>query len=121
MGNQYKRQLQARARKASLSVKQDRMKDADLAESVRTASADFLESFAWKQLRRQVLQKYGHSCMCCGRSPSNPKLIHIDHIKPRNRFPELALHFDNLQVLCAQCNKAKGNKHATDYRPKNTL
>lgn len=97
------------------------MTDSDLAESVRTASSEFLGSFAWKQLRRQVLQKYGHSCMCCGKSPSNFKLVHIDHIKPRKMYPELALHFDNLQVLCAQCNKAKGNKHTTDYRPKNGL
>ena len=38
------------------------------------------------------------------------------HIKPRKTHPELALEFDNLQVLCADCNKRKGNKHSIDYR-----
>ena len=35
----------------------------------------------------------------------------IDHIKPRKFFPELALDILNLQLLCAKCNKRKGNKY----------
>jgi 5-methylcytosine-specific restriction endonuclease McrA len=42
--------------------------------------------------------------------------IHIDHIKPRSKYPELELEFDNLQVLCATCNVKKSNIDETDYR-----
>jgi 5-methylcytosine-specific restriction endonuclease McrA len=42
--------------------------------------------------------------------------LHIDHIKPRSRHPELSLTFSNLQVLCRSCNMEKWNHHATDYR-----
>ena len=76
----------------------------------------FLRSTAWRELRAKVIEKYGAKCMCCGFTSKHSYKINVDHIKPRKLFPELALDFDNLQVLCARCNKEKGNKHATDYR-----
>ena len=53
--------------------------------------------------------------MKCGKSHVE---IHVDHIRPRSKFPKLELDFDNLQVLCKSCNKEKSNLHSTDYRPK---
>jgi 5-methylcytosine-specific restriction endonuclease McrA len=44
-------------------------------------------------------------------------VIHIDHILPRSKYPELSLVFDNLQVLCESCNLGKSNKDETDWRP----
>lgn len=80
-------------------------------------SPEFLSSFAWRQLRMQVLQKYGRVCMCCGASPATGAVMHVDHIKPRRLFPQLALDIDNLQVLCHECNHGKGNWDQTDWRP----
>lgn len=76
-----------------------------------------LKSWEWKVLRQKVLDKYGRRCMKCGFIPERGQRINVDHIKPRMYFPELALEFDNLQVLCEPCNQEKGNKHCTDYRP----
>jgi 5-methylcytosine-specific restriction endonuclease McrA len=42
--------------------------------------------------------------------------MHVDHIKPRSRFPHLELSLDNLQVLCAACNVGKGNRDEIDWR-----
>ena len=42
--------------------------------------------------------------------------MHVDHIKPRLRYPELALDMNNLQVLCAICNHGKGGFDETDWR-----
>jgi 5-methylcytosine-specific restriction endonuclease McrA len=42
--------------------------------------------------------------------------MHVDHIKPKSRYPHLALKFDNLQVLCETCNIEKSNIDETDYR-----
>jgi 5-methylcytosine-specific restriction endonuclease McrA len=87
----------------------------EIAKEIRGAGS-FLRSAEWKKLRAQVIEKFGAKCMCCGFTSKHSHKINVDHIKPRKFYPELALNFDNLQVLCARCNKEKGNKHMTDYR-----
>ena len=78
--------------------------------------ADFLKSREWRSLRYTVLKKYGSTCMCCGAKRSDGVRMHVDHIKPRSRYPELSLKFSNLQVLCEDCNVGKSNKHEDDFR-----
>jgi 5-methylcytosine-specific restriction endonuclease McrA len=68
----------------------------------------------WQRLRRQVFDAYGKKCMKCG----NCDELHVDHIKPKSKFPKLAYRFSNMQVLCKTCNELKSNKHCTDYRLK---
>ncbi len=70
----------------------------------------------WSALKDRVYATYGRICMRCGYAPKNKRHINVDHIKPRKYFPELALEFDNMQVLCGTCNRKKGNGCATDYR-----
>lgn len=79
-------------------------------------SRSFLKSEEWKKLRFEVIVKYGRTCMACGRKAPDV-IIHVDHIKPRCQFPELALDFDNLQILCALCNAGKGFEIEVDLRP----
>lgn len=82
-----------------------------------TKSGDaFFDSDEWKALRYRVLRHYGAACQCCGRTRADGLKLHVDHIKPRSRFPELALEFSNLQVLCEDCNIGKGARDATDWR-----
>lgn len=78
---------------------------------------EFLDSYEWKALRMKVLTKYGPVCMCCGATRADGEQMHVDHIKPRRKRPDLALVFDNLQVLCGTCNHGKGNWDETDWRP----
>ena len=79
----------------------------------------FYYSEEWLSLRYQVLRKYSAECMCCGRSKKKHNVvIHVDHIKPRSKYQYLQLCFDNLQLLCEDCNKGKSNKDETDWRPK---
>lgn len=80
-------------------------------------TGDFYKSEEWRKLRYRVIQKYGAKCMLCGRSHSeHGVVIHVDHIKPRSKHPELDLNFDNLQVLCEDCNIGKSNNDENDYR-----
>lgn len=108
--------LKRKALKISISAKMAGMSDNDIANSIRVASREFLDSKEWKSLRLLAIDKYGLVCLCCGRSNSRKFPINIDHIKPRKLFPELALNIDNLQPLCGPCNKRKGNFDFTDYR-----
>lgn len=77
---------------------------------------EFLRSFPWIRLRMFVLERDGAKCACCGQTRKEGVVLHVDHIKPRKLFPELALDPDNLQVLCDECNLGKGNVFETDWR-----
>jgi hypothetical protein len=80
---------------------------------------EFLQSYEWRRVRMAVLKRDGARCACCGATRDTGATIHVDHIKPRRIFPELALHMDNLQVLCHECNHGKGNWDMTDWRKGN--
>ena len=75
----------------------------------------FYESREWRELRYEALKKYGRKCLCCGQQPPEV-ILHVDHIKPRSKFPELELEISNLQILCKDCNLGKSNKDCIDYR-----
>ncbi len=81
------------------------------------ANEDFYSSREWQTVRYQALLKASGSCQCCGQKPSVGKPLHVDHIKPRSKYPHLALDVENLQVLCVDCNLGKGNWDETDWRP----
>jgi 5-methylcytosine-specific restriction endonuclease McrA len=79
---------------------------------------DFYSTDQWRALRYKVLKRYQRRCMCCGASPDDGKtVLHVDHIKPRSKYPALELDENNLQILCADCNLGKGNSDEIDYRP----
>jgi hypothetical protein len=73
----------------------------------------FYGSDEWRSLRLQVFNLYGKRCLRCG----STKNIHVDHIFPRSKFPELELDETNLQPLCNSCNDKKSNIHFWDCRP----
>lgn len=79
---------------------------------------NFYESRAWRELRYKVLKRDGRRCACCGATPLDGVSVHVDHIKPRSKFPQLQLDASNLQVLCSDCNIGKSNKDATNWRAK---
>lgn len=74
----------------------------------------FYETEEWQLLRKATIKKYGVVCMKCGTKDCE---MHVDHIKPRSKYPKLELDPDNLQVLCRMCNMDKSNVDKTDYRP----
>ncbi len=92
---------------------------ADVSRSTQTIRAlgdPFLASYEWATIRMRALKEHGAACQCCGKTAKDGIVINVDHIKPRRDFPELALDVTNLQVLCGECNKGKGNWDATDWR-----
>ena len=76
----------------------------------------FYQSEPWYAVRYRALLKYGARCQCCGRSRHENVIIHVDHIKPRSKYPELELDLGNLQVLCHECNAGKRASDVTDWR-----
>ena len=76
----------------------------------------FYESERWMELRYRVLKANNGRCECCGRGKRDGVILHVDHIKPRSRYPELQWEISNLQVLCAACNYGKRAWDETDWR-----
>jgi hypothetical protein len=74
---------------------------------------EFYRSRKWRELRYDILRERGAVCELCG-SEETP--LHVDHIRPRSKYPHLALDSRNLQVLCADCNVGKGVRHEDDFR-----
>lgn len=67
-------------------------------------------------MRYKVIKKSNGKCCACGKSAKDGAVLHVDHIKPKSHYPELALDISNLQVLCSECNLGKGNRDSTDWR-----
>jgi 5-methylcytosine-specific restriction endonuclease McrA len=78
--------------------------------------AKFYSSKAWKQLRYLALVNSEGKCCCCGAGREDGAILHVDHIKPRSRYPELELSLDNLQILCMECNIGKGDWDDTSWK-----
>lgn len=80
------------------------------------SNVDFYDSPEWHQARYQALKRSNGCCELCGESKATGAIIQVDHIKPRSKFPELALDQGNLQVLCRPCNMGKSNRDSIDWR-----
>jgi len=83
---------------------------------VEKPAVGFYSSDEWREVRYRALKLHGGACQCCGARGSRQSPLHVDHIKPRSKFPELALDINNLQVLCADCNLGKRAWDQTDWR-----
>jgi 5-methylcytosine-specific restriction endonuclease McrA len=78
----------------------------------KTADQWYL-SEEWRLCRSEFLRNYYKThekriCACCGLS-ENETVIHVDHILPVRRYWEKRIDQSNLQNLCEECNKHKGN------------
>ena len=104
--------------KSSKKNKNRGKKKANRKRVSRVDNDNFYTSREWRELRVRVLEKYECKCMMCGQSPKiHGIVLHVDHINPRSKVPELSLDFNNLQLLCEDCNLGKSNKYDTDHRP----
>ncbi|MBP6194309.1 MAG: HNH endonuclease [Methyloversatilis sp.] len=58
----------------------------------------------------------GWKCQGCGKMIYDRRQAHVDHIKPKSKYPHLAYLRSNLQILCARCNSHKGAYDGDDWR-----
>ena len=74
------------------------------------AGHPFYQSSEWKLLRKQVRANWkrtGKGCGVCGQRIKWNERPVVDHIQNRRKYPELALHIHNLQMVCHPCNSKK--------------
>lgn len=81
-------------------------------------------------MREAIKKRDNYECQECKRNgrvsidmnernKNNRKKIKlvVDHIKPLEDYPELALDEDNLETLCVKCHNIKHNRHF-EFQPK---
>ena len=80
----------------------------------------FYDTQEWMRLRYKALKLLGRRCSCCGAQGQEIE-YHVDHIKPRSKYPNLELDLSNLQILCRACNLGKSNTDEIDWRTSGTI
>ena len=53
-------------------------------------------------------------CMYCESKIGHNSYPHVEHIKPKKKFPELEFSWNNLGFSCPVCNTNKGEKYNED-------
>lgn len=89
----------------------------NVAEATQGKIDEFYDSWEWKRVRYDFLKGKNRRCQCCGSSAADGTRIVVDHIKPIRKYWHLRLESANLQILCDDCNKGKGSRDETDWRP----
>ena len=72
--------------------------------------ATFYQSVEWREARGYVFAHNPNECAYCGAVEK----LQIDHVRPLRHNWDLRLSIDNLQILCEECNYAKGSN--SDYQ-----
>lgn len=101
------------AKRSKRQLKRQRRMERKKSAIQKPKTISFYETREWMELRYKVFKRDGRVCSCCRTTFGE---MHVDHIKPRSRFPDLELDITNLQVLCRACNLGKSNKDSTDWR-----
>jgi hypothetical protein len=85
-----------------------------------STTLEFYNSRGWKRCRYGFLREWRSLCdpvcMCC-RVSEQTKLLNVDRILPLKNNWFLRYDWNNLQVLCEDCNIGKGSTDTTDFRP----
>lgn len=66
----------------------------------------------YKQYKNQLRQEFLYRCVYCETAEpelGGAKSFHIDHYKPKNKFPRLIGVYKNLLYACRDCNQYKGH------------
>ena len=66
--------------------------------------------------RYDALKKHRGGCLLCKERASNGNPLNVDHIWPC-AVPEWC-SYSGISKFCARCNLGKGNRDATDWRPR---
>ena len=74
---------------------------------------DIRKSSEYQRWRREVRQRDGDACRICGVHLN----LHIHHIKPLEKYPDLATEIDNGITLCGNCHALlRGKEESTNLQ-----
>ena len=66
-----------------------------------------LEKYRHKQVRQTLNSMFHGKCAFCESKITHVSYPHIEHYRPKSRFPHLTFDWANLLLACAVCNSAE--------------
>ncbi|MGO4583186.1 retron system putative HNH endonuclease [Arthrobacter sp. 2RAF6] len=66
------------------------------------------------EIRKQLNAETDRRCAYCDSHIANVAQAHIEHFRPRAKYPELVVAWDNLTIACPRCNNQKRDKFDED-------
>lgn len=70
-------------------------------------------SILLRKWSKKIKERDGYVCQLCGED--NIKLLNSHHIKPKSKFPKLALDFNNGITLCLECHLLQHSDDINSY------
>lgn len=64
--------------------------------------------YSFKKFKEELFQEFDGKCCYCGVKAYSPKMVDIEHFKPKSLYPDLANDYENLLITCRECNIYKG-------------
>ena len=81
------------------------------------ASYEGMDASVKNALRVSLLEEQGHLCAyCMSRIEFEHQGVKIDHYKPRSKYPELQLEYENLLAVCDGREGEKRSRQTCDTR-----
>ncbi|MGM0860681.1 MAG: HNH endonuclease [Bacillota bacterium] len=62
-----------------------------------------------KDIKAKLLEETRGKCAYCESKINHAAYLHIEHILPKTKFPELTYKWGNLTISCPKCNLNKGD------------
>lgn len=89
----------------------DAWRDEYLAARASGDSAKVAATSRWghQEIRSQLATDASRKCAYCEAVVADVSYPHVEHIRPKSKFPELAHDWSNLGVACQVCNVEKGD------------
>lgn len=78
---------------------------------ISKVSNDFFDKYKVKDVKRTLERMYNGLCCYCEARVGVVEYGHIEHRKPKRRFPKSTYDWKNMHLSCTFCNIHKGNKY----------
>lgn len=80
------------------------------ANPTATVPKALVNGYAQDDVRDALRKMYRNQCCYCEGRIKDVAYDHIEHRRPKSKFPERAFDWDNLHLACPKCNIKKGEK-----------
>lgn len=71
----------------------------------------FYDKYQKEDVKKELKRMYKELCCYCEGTIGEVEFGHIEHRKPKRKYPRLTFNWDNLHLSCTACNQNKGNHY----------
>ncbi len=86
------------------------MAQVQLKGNYKDVSRTYKDRYREGEIKEALEEMYSGLCCFCESKIGISDYEHIEHLKPKSKFPELSFEWNNLNWCCSKCNIAKGTK-----------